>query len=141
MADAQKTESGLKVVTKSVTGPGSKVYDAVYLEVENFAQVENAVAEMGLSIADLNYGLRLAKKAVYMEALDSTVDSKIADAIKGLVAIGYSSDEATALAEAQRSKISDSLPKGLSPRMKPGTNEQVISSKGRPKVNPESQAA
>ena len=103
----------MKSVTRNIVGPGSKVYEATFSQAEDMSQVSEVISAMGLTLEQVNEGLRKAKKDLYLSALDSTVDSKIEAAKQALITAGFSADEAQSIAESKRSNLDTGLPAGL----------------------------
>lgn len=103
----------MQTVTRNIVGPGSKVYEASFVQAENMAEVADAISQMGLTVSEVNEALRRAKKGLYLAALDSTVDSKIEAAKQALIVAGFAADEAQTIAESKRASLDTGLPVGL----------------------------
>jgi hypothetical protein len=103
----------MQTVTRNIVGPGSKLYEASFIQADNMSEVNDVISQMGLTVADVNEALRRAKKVYYLTALDSTVDSKIEAAKQALITAGFSADEAQGIAESKRASLDKGLPAGL----------------------------
>lgn len=100
-------------ITRNIVGPSSKVFEASFAQAENMAEVSDVIAKLGLTLAEVNDGLKRAKKGLYLAALESTVDSKIEAAKQALITAGFSSEEAQTIAESKRASLDKGLPEGL----------------------------
>lgn len=114
----------MKKITRNIVGPESKVFAAEFAQAENMNEISDVITSLGLSLDNVNEALRKAKKALYLASLDSTPDSVIATAIAGLIAIGFTPDEAKQMAEVKRATLGSGLPAGL-------VNLNRVSKRGR----------
>lgn len=119
-------------ITRSLVGPGSKLYSAVIQQAETVAEVVDVINKANLSLAAINEALKVAQKDKYLASLDSTVDSRIAKLKESLLDAGYDDEQANIIAEANRSKMDKGLPKGLTLKTDKDGNP-LISMRGKSK--------
>ena len=105
----------VEVATYNLIAPDLKKFTAEYAEATDWSGIQDAASRNGISLPELNEAMREIRKETYKASLSVSNEDKLSEARKNMLAIGMDSSEVEALIEAQRAKMVNSLPTGLSP--------------------------
>lgn len=123
--------SQVEIATYNLIAPDLKVYSAEYAEATDWSGIQDAASRNGISLAELNEQMRSVRKESYKEALSVSNDDKLSEARKRMLDIGMDASEVDALIEAQRAKMVNSLPTGLSPVLLEDGSQKIAKRRGR----------